>query len=58
VDDEATGELMEQFYKAITSGKRKDEALQQAMQMVKKSHPNPFYWAAFQINGDTSAITL
>lgn len=56
VDDAATGKLMVQFYKGLKAGQRKDEALRAAMLNAKKDKAAPFYWSAFQVNGDTSAL--
>jgi CHAT domain-containing protein/Tfp pilus assembly protein PilF len=56
VDDGATGKLMVQFYQGLKEGKPKDVALRDGMLAVKQAQPQPFFWAAFQVNGDTSAI--
>jgi CHAT domain-containing protein len=60
VDDRATGKLMVDFYRALKAGQRKDEALRQAMLAVKKEpgYSAPFYWAAFQVIGDTAPVLL
>jgi CHAT domain-containing protein len=58
VEDEATKEWMLTFYKALKEGKRKDDAVQAAMLAVMKSHPSPYYWAAFELIGDASPISL
>lgn len=47
VDDEATKELMVNFYRHYLMGKSKREALRAAQQVVRKKYPNPEYWAAF-----------
>jgi CHAT domain-containing protein/tetratricopeptide (TPR) repeat protein len=57
VEDSATGKLMVQFYTGLKAGERKDDALRTAMLSVKKDQSAPFYWSAFQVNGDTSALT-
>ena len=54
VDDAATKQLMLAFYKGLQAGQRKDDALRDAMLLVKQSKPAPFFWAAFQIIGDTA----
>ena len=57
VDDEATRELMLAFYKnLLMPGTRKDDALRGAMLAVKKTNPSPYYWAAFEVIGDTSPL--
>ena len=40
----------------LKAGKRKDEALREAMLAVKKTKPQPYYWAAFQVIGETSQL--
>jgi len=58
VDDAATGKLMVSFYNHLYGGRTKDEALRLAMLEVMndKIHANPFYWAAFQVIGDTTPL--
>jgi CHAT domain-containing protein len=58
VDDEATSQLMMAFYTELIQQKRKDEAMRAAMLSVMKTRPQPFYWAAFQLNGDTTPLKL
>lgn len=60
VDDAATGRLMATFYKALKNGTRKDVALQRAMFSVRKDAAcaHPFYWAGFQVIGDTAPLAL
>ncbi len=59
VDDEATQELMHQFYKNLwAGGKNKAEALRLAQQCIRsdKRHPDwakPRYWAAWSIVGQS-----
>jgi CHAT domain-containing protein len=50
VDDEATSDLMVNFYTNL-SKMSKDEALQQAQLKVKKQYSHPYYWAAFLLTG-------
>ncbi len=57
VSDEATSRLMVAFYKALKRGLAKDEALREAMLAVKKEKSAPYYWAAFQVIGDTAPVT-
>jgi len=55
VDDEATAELMKEFYKQVLeSGLTPAAALRQAQiaQMQKKSRQSPYYWAGFQLQGE------
>ena len=50
VDDEATRDLMVNFYNNL-SKMSKDEALRQAQLRIKKQYPHPYYWAAFLLTG-------
>ncbi len=43
---------MEEFHKDLGKGEPKDEALKDAMAMVRKEHRQPFYWAPFMPLGD------
>jgi len=55
VDDDATAELMQEFYKQLLeSGVSPAAALRQAqiVQMRKKSRQSPYYWAGFQLQGE------
>lgn len=48
VDDEATKEYMETFYKLyLKEGKTIHEAYQLTQSQMKKKYKNPYYWAAF-----------
>jgi len=53
VDDQATAELMKQFYIHLRAGKTKGQALQAAQRTIatNRSWAHPFYWAAFQLSG-------
>jgi len=52
VDDLATADLMTRFYTNMkTLDKR--EALRQAQLEMKKKYDHPFYWASFQLTGNT-----
>lgn len=50
VDDQATAELMVEFYTHLKAGKSKAEALRLAQ--LKQLGKSPFYWAAFELIGD------
>lgn len=52
VDDRATKDLMLDFYAKLLK-MEKGEALRQAQLDVKKKYPHPFYWASFQLTGNT-----
>jgi len=52
VDDRATMDLMLDFYGRILKTE-KGEALRQAQRNARKKYPHPFYWASFQLTGDS-----
>jgi CHAT domain-containing protein/tetratricopeptide (TPR) repeat protein len=54
VDDEGTSQLMPLFYQAILKGNSAASALHDAqMQLLQqKEWQNPYYWAAFTLQGD------
>lgn len=47
VQDDATAMLMAQFYKYLTDGVEKHQALWNAMMDVRKKYKDPYYWAGF-----------
>jgi CHAT domain-containing protein len=57
VDDESTSQLMVAFYSHLRDGLSKAEALQAAQTDVRRSFPNPYYWASFVLMGDPGAST-
>ena len=57
VDDQSTGQLMEAFYTNLKQGLGKAEALRAAQADVRRTYPNPYYWAAFVLTGDPGQIT-
>ena len=50
VDDNATGLLMQSFYRNLARSD-KVEALRQAQLSIRRKYSHPFYWAAFQLTG-------
>ncbi|MBW4561830.1 MAG: tetratricopeptide repeat protein [Mojavia pulchra JT2-VF2] len=55
VDDEATSELMKQFYSKMLQGGLKPAAALRAAQLEMWRNPNyqsPYFWAAFTLQGD------
>ena len=61
VDDEATAKIMTSFYKHLSQGETKDEALKNAkLDYLKNSHDpllkHPYYWSGFVVTGNTDAI--
>lgn len=51
-NNEATRQLMVAFYSHLREGMSKGEALQAAQKDVRRSYPNPYYWASFVLMGD------
>lgn len=60
VDDEASGALMERFYRHLRDGLSKDRALQQAqldyLDTAEGMKASPFYWAAPVLYGNPAPI--
>jgi tetratricopeptide (TPR) repeat protein/CHAT domain-containing protein len=56
VPDEQTQELMVDFYTRILHGKPRAEALREAQQSLRARYPNPYYWGAFVLQGQTGAL--
>jgi CHAT domain-containing protein len=52
VDDAATTELMQEFYKQWQQNPDKAQALRQAMLTTMQKHPDPKLWAAFTLIGE------
>jgi CHAT domain-containing protein len=50
VDDAATAQLMETFYRNLGSNDKR-EALRLAQIETRKQYPDPWYWAAFNVLG-------
>jgi CHAT domain-containing protein len=51
VNDQATSELMVEFYKELKT-ENKATALRNAMLTIKKTRPDPHLWAAFTLIGE------
>ena len=60
VAEGATASLMRRLYCQLCKGDRKDVALQKAMLgvMHEPGYETPYYWAAFQIMGNTDPLTI
>jgi len=59
VNDKYTAYFMKEFYKQLATGKSKSSALQGAkLEFINNYSANPYYWSAFVLSGDPSAITL
>jgi filamentous hemagglutinin family protein len=53
VRDTETAKLMKYFYQALQKNPNKASALRQAMLMTMKEEPQPLYWAAFTLIGES-----
>lgn len=51
VDDEATAELMRDFYAHLLAGQRPAAALRSAQLQLLRRHPHPFFWSPFMVTG-------
>jgi CHAT domain-containing protein len=52
VSEGGTANFMESFYRELSRGRSKDEALQRAQQDAIRAGRPAFEWAAFQLTGD------
>ncbi len=51
VDDEATAELMKDFYTSLRGGLRPAAALRAAQLRQMRERPHPFFWSPFVLTG-------
>jgi CHAT domain-containing protein len=59
VNDKYTSLFMQRFYKYLSEGDDKSEALRQTKIFFKKNYSaNPYYWAAFVLSGNISPIEI
>ena len=60
VDDRQTSSIMPAFYRALFAGETKDKALRDAklsyLQATNAYHAHPYFWAAFVLEGNSSAV--
>ena len=60
INDEKTKDIMAYFYKNLKTGMTKSKALQQAkityLLSQKGNNAHPFFWAAFELIGNTASI--
>jgi CHAT domain-containing protein len=52
VEDQATAELMREFYVGLSSGLPPAEALRRAQDALRQKRQAPHYWAGFVLQGD------
>ena len=59
VNDKYTSKFMTSFYKKLSEGYDKDEAMREAkIEFIKKYSPNPYFWSAFILTGNTDKIEI
>jgi len=59
VNDKSTSKFMSYFYKHISLGESKSQALRMAkIKMLKSKYCHPFYWASFVLYGDFTPIPI
>ncbi|MEM7354622.1 MAG: CHAT domain-containing protein [Acidobacteriota bacterium] len=51
VHDASTADFMGLFYRHLTAGSERAEALRQAMRDLRQEYPSPYYWAPFVLVG-------
>lgn len=56
VPDDATRELMQDFYTRILSGEGRADALRNAQRAMKAKSPDPYFWGAFVCQGDPGPL--
>lgn len=56
VPDDATRELMEDFYKRLLAGEGRADALRNAQLALRQKYPDPYYWGAFICQGDPAPL--
>jgi CHAT domain-containing protein len=52
VNDRASFELMQEFYRHLKAGQAKAEALRQAQLATLAKYPHPYFWGAYQLTGE------
>ena len=61
VNDESSGAIITRFYRYLSEGFTKDKAMRLAkIEYIKNTPPeysNPYYWAAYEVLGDTQRVT-
>lgn len=57
VNDKATADFMSYFYKFLSQGRNKAQAMRFAkLKMTNSKYSHPYYWGAFVLNGDYSPM--
>jgi len=56
ISDKATAIFMDHFYRCLSEGNDKAQALRLAkIKMIDSNFSHPYYWAAFVLNGDSTS---
>ena len=55
IEDRATAKLMISFYRHLSDGKSKADALRESQLELLKSGNPPYFWAGFELDGEPSA---
>lgn len=62
VNDDASANIMTDFYYQLSKGKEKDDALRMAklnyLRTTSPTYTNPSYWASYEIAGDKSSVKI
>lgn len=59
VNDKYTSKFMGLFYERLSDGYDKSKALRLAkIDFIREYSPNPYYWGAFILSGNTADISL
>jgi CHAT domain-containing protein/tetratricopeptide (TPR) repeat protein len=58
VPSDPTRELMEEFYRQLSLGKRRSQALREAQRILRRRYPETFCWGAFVLSGDPAPLQL
>jgi CHAT domain-containing protein len=56
LNDEATRQLLEGYYRRLSAGQGRTTALNEAMRALRKKQPHPHYWAPFLAIGQDSPL--
>jgi CHAT domain-containing protein len=60
INDETSSKIIPRFYYYLSRGQEKDEAMRLAksdyLSAASPAYTNPYYWAAYEVLGDNSAV--
>jgi CHAT domain-containing protein/tetratricopeptide (TPR) repeat protein len=57
VEDEAAATLVSTFYRHLTSGVGRASSLREAQLALRETHPDPFFWAGWVVEGASGPIS-